>query len=279
MLVLQISDLHLKADGKPAYAVADTASALQRTVNHINRMNPPPDVIIATGDIVDDGEPESYKAVRKLLLQLKSPLFLLPGNHDHKENLVSAFPEHEYLSERVDGRTCGFICYTVENYPVRLVALDTSDPGEHGGGVCQARLSWLDATLARKPAVPTLLFMHHPPFDSGIGHMDHEKFRGRDQLEELVRRHPQVERVLCGHIHRSISRRFGGTVANVCPGIGMQLVLDLSRDAPSCFVMEPSAVLVHYWHEQALLTHLSVVDDPPGQFGPDYPFFDVVSPV
>jgi hypothetical protein len=124
--------------------------------------------------------------------------------------------------------------------------------------------------------------MHHPPFASAIGHMDMEFFAGREELARIIRKYPTVERVLCGHVHRPVFRRFAGTIANICPGIGMQLVLDLRKDAPSAFILEPSAVMLHLWtdlwDEPSLLTHISIIENQPGQYSGPHPFFGVVSP-
>ena len=282
MLIAQISDFHLKPAGMLAYHVADTASPLKRAVEHINHLRPMPDVVLVTGDLVDEGARESYQVLRAILTSLKPAFFMVPGNHDHKASLGEIFPEHAYLNGFIEPDGKRAICYTLDHFPVRLVGLDTVIPGEHGGGLTPGRLSWLDEVLTDQPAVPTVIFMHHPPFASGIGHMDKEVFIRREELAAIIRKHSHVERILCGHIHRTISRRFAGTTATVCPGIGMQLVLDLRDEAPSAFILEPPALMLHLftelWGEKTLLTHVSIIPDLPDQYGPVHPFFDVVSP-
>ncbi|MDX2511113.1 MAG: phosphodiesterase [Desulfobacterales bacterium] len=283
MLIAQFSDLHLKAGGLLAYDVADTLSALKRTIDHINSLDPQPDVIIGTGDLVDEGAPEAYELLSGLLALLKSPFFLLPGNHDHKIRLQNAFPDHKYLRQTVMENGCFYICYTIDSYPIRLVGLDTATPGRHGGSLGPERLHWLDSVLSRDPSQPTIIFMHHPPFASAIGHMDKDGFEGRKDFEHLVQKHSQIERIVCGHLHRPIFRRFGGTIASVCPGIGMQIALDLRPEAPSGFIMEPPAVMLHLldrsWDEDpVLLTHISLVEEKEGQFGGFHPFFNIVNP-
>lgn len=282
LVIAQISDFHLKPPGALAYGVADTAIALRRAVDHLNRLVPLPHAVLVTGDLVDEGAPASYRVLREILIGLRMPFFMVPGNHDHKGGLCAAFPDHRYLDglAEADGRRA--LCYCIEEFALRLVGLDTVIPGEHGGGLNPGRLAWLDRVLSERPTAPTLVFMHHPPFASGIGHMDGEPFIRRDELAGLLRRHPQVERITCGHIHRAISRRFAGTVATVTPGIGMQLDLDLRPEAPSVFVMEPAGFLVHVWTDlwgdPTLLTHVGTIPERPGQYGGPHPFFDVVSP-
>lgn len=282
MLIAQISDMHLKPEGVLAYEVADTVRPFERVVEHINLLNPRPDLVLVTGDLVDEGAEESYMLLKSLLSPLKPPVLLLPGNHDQKQRLRKCFPEDKYIRESVEEDGKSYICYTVEDYFLRLIGLDTVTPGEHGGGLGSERIGWLNRVLEEQPEKPTIIFMHHPPFATGIGHMDEEEFKGHKELQSVIEKHPQVERMLCGHVHRPIYRRFGGTLATICPAVSMQIVLDLCPNAPSAFVMEPPAVMLHLWTdlwgEPTLLTHISIVEETPGQYGGPHPFFGVVSP-
>ncbi|MHC4587630.1 MAG: phosphodiesterase, partial [Planctomycetota bacterium] len=278
-----LSDIHLKPQGVLAYDVANTSAALVRAVDHINNLNPRPDVVLATGDLVDEGESESYDTLGRLLAPLQPPLYIVPGNHDHKLSLEKAFPNHEYLQTPIREGDNHYICYTVDKYPVRFIGLDTVTPGKHGGGLGPLRLDWLEHTLGQKPEVPTIIFMHHPPFASAIGHMDKQIFEGRKELSNLIEMYPNVDRLLCGHIHRPFFRQFGGTIAAGCPGIGMQLVLDLRVEAPSAFIMEPPAIMLHLyanpWNDDlSLMTYVSVVEETSGQYGGSHPFFGEVFP-
>jgi 3',5'-cyclic AMP phosphodiesterase CpdA len=282
MLIAQISDFHLKPEGMLAYDVADTATSLKRAVEHINQLNQIPDIVLVTGDLVDDGTPDSYALLTDLLSVLKPPFFIVPGNHDYKENLQMAFPEHDYLDNSIDEDGVNYICFSLENFPVRLIGLDTVTPGEHGGGFGRERLLWLKKTLEAKIEVPTIIFMHHPPFASALVHMDNEEFHGWKEFKSLISEHPQVERILCGHLHRPIFRRFAGTIVTTCPAIGMQLNLDLREEAPSTFILEPPSMMLHLWTklwgEKTLLTHISVVEEVVGQYGGPHPFFNIISP-
>lgn len=266
MLIAQISDTHIKPAGKLAYRVVDTAGCLARCVEHLLALAPRPDVVLATGDMVDAGRPDEYRQLRQLLAPLPMPVFLIPGNHDDREALAGAFPDHEYLPK--DGR---YLQYVVEGYPVRLVGLDTLVPGEPGGLMDGERLAWLDARLAEAPDRPTVLFMHHPPFATGIRPMDEQGLDGAEAMREVVGRHPQVERVLCGHIHRPIQVRWAGTVASTAPSPAHQVVLDLRPDAPDTFALEPPACQLHLWRPDAgLVSHTSYV----GTFPGPYPFHE-----
>lgn len=261
MLIAQITDLHVGTAGGRTDRVFRTADHLQRAVAHLNALRPRPDVVLATGDLVDEGRVDEYQRLRALLEPLAMPVYLIPGNHDDRGNLGRVFDDHRYLPRD------GFIQYTVEEWPLRLIALDTSVPGENGGRVCDERLAWLAARLAEGAARPTLIFMHHPPFRTGIVSMDAMGLDGGDALAAVIRRHPEVERLVCGHVHRPIVRRFAGTVACVCPATAHQVALDLGEEPRLAMVMEPPACMLHMWlgAERGLVSHISPIgaDRPP----------------
>ena len=270
MLVAQISDTHILAPGtlfkariapqspsaERAYADIDTGLCLARAVAALNALVPLPDITIVTGDLVDHGEPAEYHHLRQLLAPLRMPVFVIAGNHDSRAPLREAFGADGYFPPE------GFLHYTVEDYPLRLVALDTSIPGENGGTLCEERLGWLDATLRAAPDRPTLVLMHHPPFATGITFMDGYGLANIAALADIVARHPQIERITCGHLHRPIDRRFAGTVAGTAPSTAHQAQLDLRPGARLHFRFEPPGYQLHLWEpETGLVTHTAVLGD------------------
>ncbi|MGH7048798.1 MAG: phosphodiesterase [Stellaceae bacterium] len=258
MLLAQITDTHIRRPGEFAYGAVDTAACLERAVAALCALDPAPDVTVVTGDLVDLGTEEEYAHLRALLAPLKMPVFVIPGNHDAREPLRQAFAAEGYLP-----RT-GFLHYTVEDYPVRLVALDTHIPGAVGGELCRERLSWLDRALAAAPERPTLVLMHHPPFITGIGHMDRIGLTGIPGFIEIIAHHSQVERILCGHLHRAIDRRLAGTVAGTAPSTAHQVALDLAPAAPLAFTFEPPGYQLHWWSEEGgLVTHTGLIGEWP----------------
>jgi len=266
MIVAQISDLHIRAKGQLAYRRVDTASYLERCVAQLAAMTPRPDVVLATGDLVDIGHPDEYRHLRELLAPLPMPVYLIPGNHDRREPLLAEFGDHAYLP-----RHGSFLHYALEQYPLRLIGLDTLVVGKGGGLMCEERLAWLASRLEEAPARPTMIFMHHAPFHTGIAHMDRLGLEGAEALGEIIERHPQVERIVCGHLHRPIQVRWHGTVAMTSPSTAHQVMLGLEEEAPAAFVMEPPAFLLHVWTEASgLLTHTSYI----GEFPGPYPFYE-----
>ncbi len=257
--IAQISDLHIVAPGRQLAGVIDTAAYARAAVEHLNRLDPQPDAVLATGDLVESGSPAEYQHLRHIVAPLRAPLWLLPGNHDDVSALREAFPER---SELAGG---GFIRFVIEG-PVRVVCLDSSRPDEEGGRLDAGQLEWLDATLAAAPNVPTIVALHHPPFETGIGHMDEIGLAVDDaaRLGAVVDRHGQVERVQCGHLHRSITRRWHATIAATAPSVAHAVALELRAHGVPAWNREPPGFLLHWWTPEAgLVTHLQAIGDYP----------------
>lgn len=266
MLIAQISDTHIKPEGRLAYRRVDTAAFLARAVDHLRRLVPGPDVVLATGDLVDAGRPEEYAHLRRLLAPLPMPVFLVPGNHDAREPMRDVFADHAYLP-----RNGEFLHYVVDDYPLRLIGLDTLVPGEGGGRLGEARLRWLARRLEEAPERPTLIFMHHPPFRTGIARMDAIGLVDADAFGAVIERHRQVEAIVCGHLHRPIHTRWRGTVVTTAPSPAHQVALDVRESGDLGWVLEPPAVLLHLWRPgQGVVTHTSYI----GDYAGPYPFHE-----
>lgn len=264
MIFAQISDIHLRAEGDLAHDVADTAGGLVAAVERLAALEPPADAVFVTGDLVDVPDAESYARLRRLLEPLPVPVYLIPGNRDDRAALRAAFADAGYLPE-----SGAFLHYAVDDHPVRFLALDTVKEGAKTGEMCAERLSWLADRLAEAPDRPTVILMHHPPFKTGVPFMDGQDFAGADAFAEIVGASGNVERVLCGHLHRSIQRRFAGTLACVAPSTAFHMPLDLRPDVDLELVLEPAAGFLHVWSPGiGMVTHtLPLVEHP----GP-YPF-------
>ncbi len=257
MLIAQISDMHVTRPGDRGPAGADTAANLARVVAHLAAFSPRPDLVLATGDLVAGRKDGEYEILAALLEPLPMPVHLIPGNHDDRATMRATFPDHEY-----PGQEDEFLHYTIEGGPLRLIGLDTLDPGEVGGRLCEARLDWLEARLAERSASPTVIFMHHPPFDTGLQGMDKYPFPGRDALAAIVAANPQVERVLCGHIHRPIQVRWAGTLAGICPSTAVAAGVILDPETPFSWSHETPAYQLHLWRPgHGLISHTIPVPD------------------
>lgn len=219
VLVAQLSDPHIVERDAVLHGVLDTEPYLVAAVELLRRLDPQPGIVLISGDLVNEGRPEQYENLRRLLEPVQVPVRLMCGNHDDPVGLRQVFHDHTYLG------SSGQVNYVIDELPpLRIVVLDTHVAGEPGGSLSASQLAWLDDRLVNTASRVCLIAMHHPPFLTGIGHMDTMRLErapyggrpGRGGGSPHARR-----RVICGHLHRSIVRRFAGTIAMTVPGTRM----------------------------------------------------------
>lgn len=263
MLVAQISDLHVRPEGQLYQGVADSNRMLGDAIRHLHALDRRPDLVLVTGDLVDEGEEREYAMARVILDELLIPYLVIPGNHDERENFRRAFADHTYLPRD------GPIHYCIDDYPVRVIALDSTVPAQHHGAIDARGLRWLRSSLESDPHKPTLVMLHHPPFVSGISYIDKYRCFDAGDLEATIASSRNVVAVLCGHVHRPMLRRWAGTIVCSCPSTTTEIALQLAPGAPPRSFLGPAACMLHLWDEQqGLVSHISYV----GQYEGPYPF-------
>src|SRR5665213_733490 len=264
--IAQISDLHIKPPGALAYGRVDTAGALERCVAALNEFRPNPDLVVISGDLADTPTAEEYGYLRRLLAPLALPFVAIPGNHDSRELMRAAFPQGYAFQ-------AGPLNQSVEVGDLDLVLLDSSVAGKPHGELDAPTLQWLDAILASAPDRPALLFLHHPPFHTGIWHMDRQHLLNADELEPILRRHPRVQRFAAGHVHRATLTMFGGVAATICPAPNHAVDLDLQELREPSFKVEPPAFHLHSWFPGPGFGRVVTHQVPVGEFDGPHPFF------
>lgn len=264
MLIAQLSDPHIRPKGRLYKDLIDSNAAFVRAVEHLHTLDRRPDLVVLSGDLVDEGNRDEYAHAVELLETLTIPYLVMPGNHDDREAFRAAFAAHAYLPAK------GSLSYCIDEHPVRIVALDSTVPGRHFGHIEPPDLEWLRATLAADPLKPTIVLLHHPPFLSGIGYLDKYNYTQHNALEAVLRSFWNVEAVLCGHVHRVIVKRWAGTLVCACPSTTSQIALRLAHNAEPESYEGPAACMLHLWEPSAgLISHVSYIGDYPGP----YPFF------
>jgi len=233
MRIAQISDTHILARSSDPCVGAGRAETLRQCVADINRQGV--DAVLHTGDTVHHGTAEEYAHLRAILADLEAPLFLVPGNRDRREALREGLDHLSYLPRNGD-----HLHYVIDDFPIRLIAMDSLAEGERKGVFCARRLAWLEATLGRQPDRPTILFIHHPPFDIARHYVGgYRRTRDAEDLAAVVSRHPQVKHLLCGHVHCAHRTSWGGTVATSMPSVAVDLRLggDAAIDAEPLYLL------------------------------------------
>ncbi|MFC3786830.1 3',5'-cyclic AMP phosphodiesterase CpdA [Sphingopyxis italica] len=251
MLIAQITDIHIGFDpDNPAeYNRKRLDEVLDVLIEGPNR----PDLLLATGDLTDRGDDDSYRRLVTAFSRCPFPVWPSVGNHDLRANFHTRFTGFD------DGN--GFVQYTIELPELRLVTIDTLEEGRHGGAFCDRRAAWLDAELAKDRAKPTYIVMHHPPVESGIEWMNTDP--GEPwvaSFTDVVRRHSQVRGLICGHLHRSVTVAWEGRTIAICSSTAPQVSLDLrpiDEDHPDdrpMIVAEDPAYALHRWNGRELVS-------------------------
>ena len=217
MIIAQISDTHLALDTPDAdQRIRDFAL----TVADINTLDPAPDVIVHTGDIVHNGRQDEYAQAVATLARARAPVYVLAGNRDNRANLHAAFSASGYLA-----RDFNFIQYAIERYPVRLIALDTLSSGSNKGDFCPERVKRLIDLIDAEANKPIAVFTHHPPFEVTVGpdrlHFETPEIMSR--LRQALQHSGRVVAVFSGHVHRAAEGYVGNLPATVVPCIATTL--------------------------------------------------------
>ena len=258
MLIAQVTDVHLGFE--PNNPAEFNRQRLDQVIRKLQSMEPVPDMLLVSGDLVDRGDVASYERLKAVLDKCAFPAWVCLGNHDMRDNFSAVFA-HIPVND-------GFVQYEVETDSLRILFVDTLEEGRHGGAFCEIRAKWLDTQLAAKPDRPTLIVMHHPPLDAGI------EWMATDSREPWVARfadaidgHKQIVGIVCGHLHRPISSIWKGTSIVVCASSAPQTALDLSPidaedpDSRAMIIADPPAYALHRWNGYEMVSHFDNADD------------------
>jgi 3',5'-cyclic AMP phosphodiesterase CpdA len=258
VLIAQVTDIHLgfEPDNPDEFNRKRLDSIVSHFATGVNR----PDLLLATGDLVDRGDVTSYRRLKEAFAAAPCPVLYVMGNHDARDAFLEVFPD----TSTVDG----FIQYVVDLGGRRLIVVDTLEEGRHGGAFCATRAAWLRAQLAEAPDTPTVIVMHHPPVEVGIDWMNtHPDEPWVSRFADAIAGHGQVQALLCGHLHRAISAPWKGVTVSICSSSAPQVSLDLrpiDPDAPDdrpLIVAEPPAYALHRWAESGFVSLFGAVGD------------------
>ena len=248
MLMAQITDIHLGFD--PDNPAEFNRKRLDQAIKTICDMKPQPDFLLATGDLVDRGDQESYRRLESALSAVPFPVYMCLGNHDLRAPFSRQFPDE------------------VDTPELRLLFLDTLEEGRHGGAFCEVRARWLADRLAENKDKPTILILHHPPVESGIDWMNtHPDEPWVSRLADTVAGHPNVKGMITGHLHRNISTWWRDISLAICASTAPQVALDLNPidpdhpDGRNMIVADPPSIALHYWNGRQLISHFETAEE------------------
>ncbi|MFF2080671.1 phosphodiesterase [Kitasatospora sp. NPDC058162] len=250
LTIAHLSDIHLgqvhgRDGGKRARRRAEQVMA------YLNALPGPLDAVLVTGDLADHGLPEEYEQVAKALTS-RHPVLTCPGNHDvrapYRQVLLGEDPSAEPVNRlhRLPGAD--------------VLMLDSSIPGQHDGLLDDPTLDWLDAQLASgRQELPALVAFHHPPVELHIPYVDGIRQFGEARLAEVLRRHPRVAALLCGHSHTPAATTFAGLPLLVAPGVVSTITLPCEGGRGITFDHPPMLAFHVLDGDGRLTTHYRIV--------------------
>jgi Icc protein len=208
--IVQITDTHLYADPSGTLLGLNTRHCLDQVVELLGRA-PPPDMIVASGDLSHDGSSESYQYLRECFARIGAPVYCLPGNHDEVDALR---------------RNLNSDCYhSVRNKPLggwQQVFLDSTIAGSEGGHLDGEELGALEAALTAGGTAPAVIWLHHQPVPIGSRWLDTMAVDNARELFTVVDRYPQVRAVIWGHVHQDFDRYRNGVRLLATPSTCLQ---------------------------------------------------------
>jgi 3',5'-cyclic-AMP phosphodiesterase len=243
MRIVQLTDLHITAEGTRKCGHIDTVAAFEASIDHVGRLSPAPDLILLTGDLADDALPDEYQALKSRLPDDGPPLAAVPGNHDDRAELRALMNDWRFQPE--EGPFLQSVIDLGPSAPV-LLLLDTVIPGDIDGMLCPERLNWLERALSAHQGRPVLIVMHHPLFlpEEAAKPRPAEELK---QFERQLRRHGHCQGIISGHRHRAIATEFAGAMAWVSPATSFRFPLPTTEAGLQKMATEPPMYTVHDW--------------------------------
>lgn len=263
MLLAQLTDTHIVDPSGENELLVDNNQRLAMAVERLNQETVAPELILATGDMTDNGTPVEMEILLNLLAPLNAPVLALPGNHDVRDTFRGAFDMPWATDD-------SHLSWTVDVGDVHIIGLDTLMPGTHGGLFDEERQRWLTDALDASGERPTVIAMHHPPFLSGIHWMDSMRLKGLEVFAEIVGRRTNVIRILCGHLHRPLTATIGGVTTTVCPSTIHHVELNLHPNAAIEVIRDPAGYQLHNIDGGTWVTHIRYIDTGESPISPSW---------
>ncbi|MEI7760243.1 MAG: metallophosphoesterase [Thermoleophilia bacterium] len=214
--IVQLTDLHLFADPGTHLFGIPTRELLLDVVSHVEDNEGQVDHLVVTGDHTHDELPETYAAVRDILHPWHDRLWQVPGNHDDRATLRSAF------ADRIPGVGAERVTFSFSTDAWLFLGLDTQVPGHVGGQMDAAQIAWIDDQLALHEPEGVVLFLHHPPVLLGSAWLDPIGLQGRELLQERLVEDRRIRLVCCGHVHHESTHQVGSATVVTTPSTGLQ---------------------------------------------------------
>jgi len=249
MKLVWLTDIHLTTKGRKLFGY-DPEYRLRQAIEYIRTFHFDADFCVLTGDLVNDGDSESYELLNEIISELQIPYLALAGNHDNRKRMkrILSFPESTDPE---------FIQFSINHNGYRLIGLDTLHPGHSHGVLCDQRLAWLDRELAKDKTTSTLIFSHHHPAKLHLPMQDDEILLNGDTLLDRLCAASNVKHLFFGHVHRPVSGSFRGLGFTALQSVALQAPLPYPKWDWNSFTpaLESPALGIIHASTTSLVTH------------------------
>ncbi|MDH3693063.1 MAG: phosphodiesterase [Gammaproteobacteria bacterium] len=247
MKFIHFTDPHLVTPGEKLHGI-DPLQRMQECLAHIATNQKDAEFCVITGDLADRGEPEAYQALHDELAKFPLKTYLILGNHDHRENFFTAFPNK--TRDEI-----GFVQSCLQHEFGDFLFLDTLDQGQRTGLYCGHRQAWLSNCLSETKDRDVYLFLHHPPFPIGIPPLDDIALSNPREFAEVLRTHDRIKYLFFGHVHRPVNGSWHGVPFSTLFGTNHQVALSFESDEVISYSLEPPAYNIVLLEQDRTVIH------------------------
>ncbi|MCX8660107.1 3',5'-cyclic-AMP phosphodiesterase [Gilliamella sp. B2772] len=233
--ILHITDTHLFADEDGALLGIKSNASFLSVINEIKRGNRKYDLIVATGDFVQDGSKKSYARFAEQIKQFNTPCVWLAGNHDNFSYMQEVFSNYQLAENKVVSLGDNWL----------IVLLNSQVVGQACGLLPQSELQFLEKTLLAHTDKNVMVFLHHHPIDSGCHWLDEHILKNSNELEKIVKKFPSIKGLGWGHIHQQQDHVWHNCHAFSTPSTCFQF-------KPNCYEFQLSNDEAPGWREITL---------------------------
>ena len=196
---MHLTDPHLFADTAGDLRGTVTYASLRATLDHYRHNEWRADIVISTGDLVQDDSAGAYRHFCELLGELALPVYCVPGNHDVRAVMQQVLADHQFN-----------YCTSIEHGNWLIASIDSCVAGKAGGHIAATELDRLDAEISRSGMPHVMVCLHHPPVQMGSKWLDSVGLTNADEFLARASASGKVKLALFGHVHQPCETEHGG---------------------------------------------------------------------
>ncbi|MAR90253.1 MAG: 3',5'-cyclic-AMP phosphodiesterase [Pseudomonadales bacterium] len=210
--IVQLSDCHLFRTTEGKLLGLNTEHSLSQVMDLIQLEQPDAELVLATGDLSQDGSDESYARFHRWMEAFSCPVYWLPGNHD----LTDIMQNHQ-AAQRMS--PC-----VIDLGPWQVIMLDSTIRGKVPGRFAPAELQFLEQALQAATDCHVLIALHHQPVPVGSRWLDQQIVGNAADFFQVVDRFDNVQAIIWGHVHQVFETRRNGVQLMSVPSTCVQFM-------------------------------------------------------